>query len=77
MTGTSLIPQAAAAAGITFPELCDRIVRLALDWNQAPKAAWNYAPTGGDGKPPGTRKTPKAKGRGVRKAKAKGKREGR
>jgi D-alanine-D-alanine ligase len=31
MTHTSLIPQAAAAAGITFPELCDRIVQLALD----------------------------------------------
>lgn len=31
MTGTSLAPQAAAAAGISFPELCDRIVRLALD----------------------------------------------
>jgi D-alanine-D-alanine ligase len=31
MTGTSLAPQAAAAAGITFPELCDRIVRLALE----------------------------------------------
>jgi D-alanine-D-alanine ligase len=30
MTQTSLIPQAAAAAGITFPELCERIVRLAL-----------------------------------------------
>jgi len=30
MTGTSLAPQAAAAAGITFPDLCDRIVRLAL-----------------------------------------------
>ena len=29
MTQTSLIPQAAAAAGISFPELCDRIVRLA------------------------------------------------
>ena len=28
---TSLIPQAAAAAGITFPELCERIVRIALD----------------------------------------------
>lgn len=26
MTQTSLIPQAAAAAGITFPELCERIV---------------------------------------------------
>ena len=31
MTGTSLVPQAAAAAGVTFPELCDRIVRLALE----------------------------------------------
>jgi len=31
MTQTSLIPQAAAAAGITFPELCDRIVQLALE----------------------------------------------
>lgn len=31
MTGTSLAPQAAAAAGVSFPELCERIVRLALD----------------------------------------------
>jgi len=30
MTELSLIPQAAAAAGISFPELCDRIARLAL-----------------------------------------------
>jgi len=30
MTELSLIPQAAAAAGIGFPELCDRIVRLAV-----------------------------------------------
>jgi D-alanine-D-alanine ligase len=30
MTQTSLIPQAAAAAGIAFPDLCDRIVQLAL-----------------------------------------------
>ena len=29
MTELSLIPQAAAAAGISFPELCERIVRLA------------------------------------------------
>ena len=29
MTELSLIPQAAAAAGITFPELCERIVKLA------------------------------------------------
>jgi D-alanine-D-alanine ligase len=31
MTATSLIPQAAAAAGIQFPELCERIARLAVD----------------------------------------------
>jgi D-alanine-D-alanine ligase len=31
MTQTSLIPQAAAAAGIEFPELCERIVRIALN----------------------------------------------
>ena len=30
MTGTSLIPQGAAAAGIEFPELCERIVQSAL-----------------------------------------------
>jgi D-alanine-D-alanine ligase len=29
MTKLSLIPQAAAAAGITFPKLCERIVKLA------------------------------------------------
>ncbi|MBV9772321.1 MAG: D-alanine--D-alanine ligase [Gemmatimonadetes bacterium] len=29
MTATSLLPKAAAAAGIPFPELCDRIVQLA------------------------------------------------
>jgi len=31
MTALSLIPQAAVAAGISFPELCDRIVEPALD----------------------------------------------
>ena len=31
MTENSLVPKAAQAAGITFPELCDRIVRLALE----------------------------------------------
>jgi len=31
MTQTSLIPQAAAAAGVSFPELCERIVHLALE----------------------------------------------
>lgn len=30
MTDLSLVPQAAAAAGITFPELCDRIARAAM-----------------------------------------------
>lgn len=30
MTELSLIPQAAAAAGLSFPALCDRIVQLAL-----------------------------------------------
>ncbi|HEY9103719.1 D-alanine--D-alanine ligase [Chitinimonas sp.] len=30
MTATSLLPQSAAAVGISFPELCDRICRLAL-----------------------------------------------
>lgn len=31
MTATSLLPKGAAAAGIPFPELCERIVRLALE----------------------------------------------
>jgi D-alanine-D-alanine ligase len=31
MTALSLIPQAAAAAGISFPELCERIVELVLE----------------------------------------------
>ncbi len=31
MTSTSLLPDAARAAGIEFPELCDRLVRLALE----------------------------------------------
>lgn len=30
MTSTSLLPQAAAAAGVTFGELCERICRLAI-----------------------------------------------
>ncbi len=30
LTATSLLPQSAQAAGIPFPELCDRICRLAL-----------------------------------------------
>jgi D-alanine-D-alanine ligase len=31
LTGTSLVPQAAAAAGISFPELCERIALLAIE----------------------------------------------
>jgi D-alanine-D-alanine ligase len=31
MTEFSLIPQAAAAAGISFPELCERVMRLAIN----------------------------------------------
>ncbi|MDZ7378808.1 MAG: D-alanine--D-alanine ligase [candidate division KSB1 bacterium] len=31
MTGTSLVPKAARAAGIDFPELCERIVWMALN----------------------------------------------
>ena len=31
MTRTSLLPEAACAAGIEFPELCERLVRLALE----------------------------------------------
>jgi D-alanine-D-alanine ligase len=31
MTANSLLPKAARAAGMTFPELCDRIVRMAAD----------------------------------------------
>jgi D-alanine-D-alanine ligase len=30
MTATSLLPQSAAAAGIPFDELCDRMCRMAL-----------------------------------------------
>jgi D-alanine-D-alanine ligase len=80
MTQTSLIPQAAVAAGISFPELCDRIVRLAL--------ASDYAPKGGEWEPrlrvAGSRRRVAGKPtkRSVEKTKrrakaAKGKREGR
>lgn len=30
MTETSLLPKAAAAAGISFPQLCDRLIRMAV-----------------------------------------------
>jgi D-alanine-D-alanine ligase len=39
MTATSLVPQAAAAAGITFPELCERIALLAIDTQANSQAA--------------------------------------
>ncbi len=36
MTATSLLPKAAAASGTSFPELCDRIVQLALNGTPTP-----------------------------------------
>jgi D-alanine-D-alanine ligase len=41
MTQLSLIPQAAAAAGISFPELCERIVRLALAGREGGGGEWH------------------------------------
>jgi D-alanine-D-alanine ligase len=38
MTATSLLPQSAAAAGIPFPELCERICRLALERHRRRRA---------------------------------------
>ncbi len=38
MTPTSLIPQAAAAAGVLFPDLCERIVHLALEGRDQSRA---------------------------------------
>jgi D-alanine-D-alanine ligase len=81
MTQTSLIPQAAVAAGVSFPELCDWIVRLAVksgrpskggDW--APRAPRSAGRSAGGG---GRRATVKPKAKASGKAKAKGKREGR
>lgn len=37
MTAASLLPKAARAAGIEFPELCDRICRLALAEHRHPR----------------------------------------
>lgn len=39
MTATSLVPQAAAAAGISFPELCERIAQLAAGEPRNPQVA--------------------------------------
>lgn len=36
MTATSLVPKAAAAAGMSFPQLCERIIELALETGTAP-----------------------------------------
>ena len=36
MTATSLLPKSAAAVGISFPELCERICRLALQRKKLP-----------------------------------------
>jgi D-alanine-D-alanine ligase len=85
MTQTSLIPQAAVAAGISFPELCDRIVRLALtseggpkggDWTPREARAAGSARAGVAGKA-----APRTKGRTKRTPKVatagRGKREGR
>ncbi len=44
MTATSLLPKAAAATGIPFEELCDRIVRMALE-----QRAGAGTPPGGGG----------------------------
>lgn len=38
MTGLSLVPQGAAAAGIGFEELCERIVLLAIGYDQVTQA---------------------------------------
>jgi D-alanine-D-alanine ligase len=82
MTQTSLIPQAAVAAGVSFPELCDRIVRLALKSDYAPKGG-EWEPRRTRGAERGTRNVgkPLAKAKGKPKAaakpKVKGKREGR
>jgi D-alanine-D-alanine ligase len=86
MTQTSLIPQAAQAAGISFPELCDRIVRLALESDYAPKGG-DWAPrtrAGGRGrvaeKKTARKLTRKSATRVAKRAattRSKGKREGR
>lgn len=39
MTETSLVPQGAAAAGIAFPDLCDRIAQLAVEDRPSPARA--------------------------------------
>jgi D-alanine-D-alanine ligase len=71
MTQTSLIPQAAAAAGITFPDLCDQIVRLAVESEAALKGgSWTQAD--GRGRAPGGERMPAAAGNGRTAAKTGG-----
>lgn len=41
MTATSLLPKAAAAAGIPFPELCERIVELTLEQKETDRMDGN------------------------------------
>jgi D-alanine-D-alanine ligase len=85
MTQTSLIPQAAAAAGISFPDLCDRIVRLTLTTGRTLKGGdWEVrvGASGRQGVARAVKKTAKrivAKGKATvsGKVKAKRKREGR
>ena len=36
LTATSLLPKAAAAVGLSFPDLCERIVQLSLQSRTAP-----------------------------------------
>jgi D-alanine-D-alanine ligase len=42
MTAMSLLPQSAAAAGISFPDLCDQICRLAVERNRKRKKAGHH-----------------------------------
>jgi D-alanine-D-alanine ligase len=42
MTAMSLLPQSAAAAGISFPDLCDQICRLAIERNRKKKKAKDH-----------------------------------
>ena len=44
MTETSLLPKAAAAAGISYPELCQRMVELALEQGQKVRCGSNVNP---------------------------------
>jgi len=42
MTETSLLPKAAAAAGLTYPNLCQRMIELALSRSSKRKATANH-----------------------------------